>query len=180
MLLVALGCVLILIGVVMAFTKSRGAESAGLQAFKVNFTGQAWLLIIVLGVGTVAAGWWFDFQHANNQSKDPASDVPLTIVDESSFAESFADEPYTFGDDGDLDALWLDCEAGAMQACDDLYQDSPVDSEYEFFGGTCGLRFEAADAPEFCVDAPIDDTSTDLTTSDFEIESSSADFLSSG
>lgn len=178
MILIIIGLALVAAGMALG-VYHRGDEAAGVQVFKVNISGASWLIIVVMGFAAVVGGWYFDFQHVN-QLKDPPSDVPLTIIDESSFAESFADEPYTFGDDGDLDALWLSCDSGAMQACDDLYQDSPVDSEYEFFGGTCGLRFDGEDAPEFCVDAPVDDTSTDLTTGDFEIESSTADFASSG
>lgn len=39
-----------------------------------------------------------------------------------------------------LDALYDDCDDGDMEACDDLYWDSPVDSFYEEFGSTCGNR----------------------------------------
>jgi len=44
----------------------------------------------------------------------------------------------TYGDDPYLDGLWDDCAAGDMTACDALYQESPVGSEYETFGDTCG------------------------------------------
>lgn len=53
------------------------------------------------------------------------------------------DQPSTYGDDPQLDALWDACEAGDGQACDDLYFQSPIGSEYERFGDTCGGRFEA-------------------------------------
>lgn len=43
-------------------------------------------------------------------------------------------KPGTYGSDPVLDALWDDCEAGDNNACEDLYYDSPVDSEYEAFG----------------------------------------------
>lgn len=46
--------------------------------------------------------------------------------------------PWTFGDDPRLDELWTACEAGYMRACDELYLDAPVGSEYERFGATCG------------------------------------------
>ena len=49
----------------------------------------------------------------------------------------------TYGDDPALDALWDGCEAGDMAACDTLFMDSPIDSEYESFGDTCGGRQEA-------------------------------------
>jgi hypothetical protein len=169
--LVIVGCVLIVIGVALGVWR-RGDEAAGLQVFKINISGASWLIIVAMGVAAIFGHWWFDTEHVNQ--KDPPTD--LTVIEES----EFANEPYTFGDDGDLDLLWLGCESGAMQACDDLYQQSPVDSEYEFYGGTCGLIFDATNAPEFCVDAPIEDTSTDLTSGDFDVESSSAEFLGSG
>ncbi|MCZ7531744.1 MAG: hypothetical protein M5U31_16275 [Acidimicrobiia bacterium] len=46
----------------------------------------------------------------------------------------------TFGDDPYFDDLWTDCDDGDMVACDDLYYASPVDSDYEDFGATCGDR----------------------------------------
>jgi hypothetical protein len=42
------------------------------------------------------------------------------------------------GSDPLLDILWDDCAAGDMGACDELYRQSPIDSEYEDFGDTCG------------------------------------------
>ena len=41
--------------------------------------------------------------------------------------------PMDLGDDPDLDALWFACGAGDYDACDDLYWDSPLGSEYEAF-----------------------------------------------
>ena len=54
-----------------------------------------------------------------------------------SFAEenrSFGSDADSYGDDPRLDALWDACEAGDAVACDDLYWQSPVGSEYEEFG----------------------------------------------
>jgi hypothetical protein len=52
------------------------------------------------------------------------------------------DGPYTYGDDATLDALWDQCAGGAGSACDQLFFDSAVGSEYEAFGNTCGNRLE--------------------------------------
>jgi hypothetical protein len=55
---------------------------------------------------------------------------------------SEVDGPYTYGDDAELDGLWDDCEAGSGTACDSLFFRSPIGSEYEAFGNTCGNRME--------------------------------------
>jgi hypothetical protein len=48
-----------------------------------------------------------------------------------------------YGDDPALDALWDACADGDMVACDELYWSTPVGSEYEAFGATCGERSDA-------------------------------------
>ena len=55
----------------------------------------------------------------------------------------------TYGDDPDLDVLWDACADGDMYACDELYWISPIDSEYEAFGNTCGMT--VVPAPQTCV-----------------------------
>lgn len=52
-------------------------------------------------------------------------------------------EEGAFGSDVGLDLLWTECEGGDMTACDDLYLGSPVGSQYEEFGATCGGRGDA-------------------------------------
>ena len=49
-------------------------------------------------------------------------------------------EPDGLGDDPQLDALAQDCYDGDMEACDDLYQESPVGSDYQTYGDTCAGR----------------------------------------
>ena len=44
------------------------------------------------------------------------------------------------GDDATLDGLAEACAAGTLSACDTLFLDSPVGSEYEVIGGSCGYR----------------------------------------
>jgi len=44
------------------------------------------------------------------------------------------------GNDPTLDRLAGSCRAGDMQACDDLYDRSAVDSAYEQYGDTCAGR----------------------------------------
>lgn len=44
------------------------------------------------------------------------------------------------GVDAELDDLWRACASEDWAACDDLYFRSDLDSDYEFFGETCGHR----------------------------------------
>jgi hypothetical protein len=52
--------------------------------------------------------------------------------------------PETYGDDPRLDALWDACDRGDMGACDRLFWDAPILSDYEDFGFTCGGRTDGA------------------------------------
>ncbi|MEJ5945467.1 hypothetical protein WDZ17_09205 [Pseudokineococcus basanitobsidens] len=58
-----------------------------------------------------------------------------------------------YGDDAVLDRLWDGCEAGDGVDCDELYGSSEEGSDYAEFGVTCGERYSAVRAPEFCADA---------------------------
>jgi hypothetical protein len=50
------------------------------------------------------------------------------------------DQPLRHGDDPVLDRLWSRCAAGDGSACDELFTQSPIGSEYEAFALTCGGR----------------------------------------
>lgn len=65
----------------------------------------------------------------------------------------------TYGSDAGLDRLYDQCEDGDMQACDDLYLDSPLGSEYETFGDTCGGRQNANTGVWCAEDAPSSNSS---------------------
>lgn len=52
-------------------------------------------------------------------------------------------------DPGRLAELRSGCDAGDMQACDDLFLESPFDSEDEAYGDSCGGR---NDPSGWCVD----------------------------
>jgi len=93
------------------------------------------LVLVVLGIiGAVSAAFLFN----------RATDVIGSNVDDalSSLSASF-DSDAGYGDDPALDALYDSCKDGDMQACDDLYMQSPFGSEYETFADTCGDRVES-------------------------------------
>lgn len=61
-----------------------------------------------------------------------------------------------------MDALREDCGSGVMQACDDLYYDSPVGSDDEEFGRTCGGRTDGlASCTALDTESGTDDGGTD-------------------
>lgn len=53
-----------------------------------------------------------------------------------------AETPFTYGDDPFFDDLWDGCNGEDFGACTELYELSPVGTEYEHFGGSCGGRTE--------------------------------------
>jgi hypothetical protein len=61
------------------------------------------------------------------------------------------ESPDSLGDDPTMDALAESCYAGGMQACDDLYRDSPLGSAYETYGDTCAGR-QPSGSGQYCVD----------------------------
>lgn len=71
---------------------------------------------------------------------NPTAEPPATVA--------FVDEPFTLGDDEDLDALWLSCDGGDGHSCDTLWASAPSGSEYEEFGVTCGRRLDLLDCTE--------------------------------
>ena len=61
----------------------------------------------------------------------PSSSVPGTEA---------GNQPLRHGQDPALDALWARCADGDGAACDELFQQAPIGSEYEHFALTCGGR----------------------------------------
>ena len=54
----------------------------------------------------------------------------------------FSEDAMKFGDDPYLDELYIACGEGDDAACETLYWDSPLGSEYEEFGLSCGGRWD--------------------------------------
>jgi hypothetical protein len=85
-----------------------------------------------------------------------AAAIALVVVlrDSDPGIPAASSEPAGLGDDARLDDLAEDCYEGEMEACDDLYRESPRSSAYELYGGTCAGRQPNADANQvYCVDA---------------------------
>jgi len=78
---------------------------------------------------------------------------PSEETDKLAFAE-----PIDYGDDEDLDILWDQCEAGTGKSCDELFMNSPISSEYEKFGLSCGRRPEVLYCDELGSDGKVEPT----------------------
>jgi hypothetical protein len=63
-------------------------------------------------------------------------------------------EPTGLGSDPVMDEYAQNCYDGDMGACDDLFRESPIDSAYESYGGTCAGRQPVSVSEQiYCVDA---------------------------
>lgn len=72
------------------------------------------------------------------------TDVFQDLMDDAieDILESDGDSPMEFGDDEYLDGLYTECDNGDGDACETLYWESPLGSEYEQFGLSCAGRWD--------------------------------------
>jgi len=126
------------------------AGGSGLGKFSIE--GPTWLVLVV--VGLAATGWGshrWDVNHPPKtvQDREEATDTAGTeppIINDNTFPNGF-----TFGDNNQLDRLWRSCERSVWADCDLLYIESDFDSDYEWFGATCGgLPFNPNPDTEWC------------------------------
>jgi len=134
MTIIILGFLLVIAGLYFAMGNKavEGASGSALKGIQVQ--GPAWLLLVALGVGAILFGAWLEHEAKQTEAKDKTT---VTVPEPTT---PVAEQPdiYTLGDDTQLDRLWRACERGDWLSCDDLFLDAPLDSEYEFFGATCG------------------------------------------
>ena len=93
-------------------------------------------------VSVVRCRWTTSCRGLAGTTTTSASDVTDTTA--ASGAVPPAEDPGDLGDDAELDALAQDCFDGDFSACDQLFFESPVDSDYEAYGDSCGGRNEPA------------------------------------
>lgn len=76
---------------------------------------------------------------AQAETTEPESEAPAPEPEPTTEAPAPEPEPEpeaahgTYGSDARLDRLYEDCDEGDLDACDTLFWDSPLDSEYEAF-----------------------------------------------
>ena len=126
---------------------------AGTPTQKSNKT--LWIVLIIIAVVLLLGGLtvFLILRAAQNAAEDVGDDLS-DIVDDVTGGDDVTgdDSPMSFGDDPALDALYTACGDGDWQACDDLYNSAPVDSEYFAFADTCGGQWDAG-TTTFCVEA---------------------------
>jgi hypothetical protein len=137
--LILLGFGLVIAGVFFAVGGlTAGKEGASGTALKgVSVQGPSWLIMVAIGVGVILFGAW---QFEEKQSDVKAQPVATVTQPDEDLEDDFATGPFDYGDDAALDRLYDQCERGIMVKCDKLFIESPEDSEYEWWGATCGNK----------------------------------------
>ena len=134
MAIIVLGFLLVIAGLYFAVGGLGSAHAGGTALKGISVQGPSWLLLVAFGVGTILFGAWLEHEgrtaDVKNKTEDTVPEPTTPLVEQPDI--------YTFGDDPALDRLWRACERGDWLSCDDLYFESPVDSEYEYFGASCG------------------------------------------
>lgn len=97
-----------------------------------------WAAITVVVILTVGALFGLAiWQGLFDGDSSPATTTTSTTTTSTSTTIGPAREPFTYGDDPFLDELWDECEnspgQSGMDACFDLFFESPVGSDYEAF-----------------------------------------------
>lgn len=113
-----------------------------------SLSGPAWAVIscvVLLVIGGLAGlAMWLDGDSGETDVDPPGVEIDTAI---STIAPD-ADE---------LQSAWLDdladwCLTGDLIACDDLWYESPVGTEWEAIGGTCGGLVPDGSFAGFCED----------------------------
>lgn len=130
--LIVIGAILVAVGVLFAVSNKATDKAGGSGLRSISVEGPAWLVLIVIGL--LSVGWgvmrWED--RTSPAKPEEPSPTPPTVTLPEDF--DVFEDGFTFGDNAFLDELWLDCEFGIFEACEDLYFESEVGSEYEWFG----------------------------------------------
>lgn len=150
--LVVLGFSLVAVGVFFAVGGLGGADASGSAMKGISVSGPSWLILVALGVGTIVFGaWQFEERATTTEGPPKDEDAVVTVAENAPPID-------TYGDDPVLDELWDYCSIGDWEACDALYLESPIGSEYEYHGATCGGIVPEPD-DEYCAveNRPLED-----------------------
>ena len=146
--LIVVGILLVGVGVGFAWI-NKATETAGGSGLKsISVEGPAWLVLIVVGLASIGFGTVRWESRDAVKVKDSVSTVAPTVpldggqeILPGDEMDEFMDEfpnGFTLGDNNELDRLWRACDRGVWEDCDNLYIQSDLGSDYEYFGATCG------------------------------------------
>jgi hypothetical protein len=149
--LVIAGFIIAGIGVWFVYIE-KGTSKAGGGGMGIKVQANVAFLMIAAGLAVAVYGvvLWNERHPPPEKAvedREEVSTVPPTIPEEIAEAEpadveqlveEFFPTGFTLGDNNDLDKLWRECGRGIWVSCDDLYLQADFDSEYEYFGATCG------------------------------------------
>ena len=147
--MIVLGFGLVLAGIWFAVGGLGGAAAQGSAMKGISVQGPSWLILIALGVAVIMGGGYLYKEDAKAEPPPTTTTTTTTTI---------LLEPFDYGDDLELDDLYDSCFDGDWTDCDELFLIAPEDSEYEFFGATCGYRLEGDGL--FCEDAAAAGTLT--------------------
>lgn len=101
-----------------------------------------WLVVTACAAVIVAAAAGSIAATRPSLDREPSSELPTPGP--SAAVPNIGPSPRSFapGTDATFDSLWDACAAGDALRCDYLYLASPLNSEYEQFGLTCGDRVD--------------------------------------
>lgn len=92
-----------------------------------------------------------DTKPDTGDTTDTTGATDTTVADDNGDIPPGQDPRNILGDDQALNDLANQCFEGDMQACDDLFAQTPVDSDLEAYSQTCGGRIDEVDGSPDCV-----------------------------
>lgn len=92
-----------------------------------------------------------DTKPDTGDTTDATGATDTTAADGNGDLPPGQDPRNILGDDEALNDLANQCFEGDMQACDDLFAQTPVDSDLEAYSQTCGGRIDEVDGSPDCV-----------------------------
>jgi hypothetical protein len=134
LIIIGLGIALAAVGVLFAMRGLGTAQAGGSATKQLKIEGPAWLILTAMGAGLVVFGAIRNF------------DPPAAPENDQDIFDDYDDfqGPYDYGDDAYLDSLYDSCYYEDWFSCNELYFTSPIGSDYEWYGATCGGRWDWA------------------------------------
>jgi serine/threonine protein kinase len=132
-------------GVITGHAPGPPPSPSSKKALWIGLAALAAVLLLLIVAFVVFAGGGDDGDEKADDSTTTTEEETTTTTEEETTTTAegslgTTDIPFATGDDPALDELAVDCSEGDMEACDDLYVQSPVDTNYEDYGNSCGGR----------------------------------------